>query len=150
MIEIVPFSAEHLTQVHQIELVSQPDPWSLSLFESCLLPRYINFVAIENNQVLGFVIADWVAGEACLMNICVAPEHRNLGIAKQLHQHLLSQLLLLGTQKLWLEVRLSNLAALSLYALLGYQKIAVRKNYYSQTATLPAEDAVIMQVELAN
>ncbi|WP_440903959.1 ribosomal protein S18-alanine N-acetyltransferase [Catenovulum sp. SX2] len=150
MIEIVSLSAEHLTQVHQIELLSQPDPWSLSLFESCLSPRYLNFVAIENNKVLGFLIADWIAGEACLMNICVDPQQRKNGIGQALHQHFVGQLLMRGTDKLCLEVRQSNLAALALYQKLGYQQIALRKNYYAATATVPAEDAIIMQAELAN
>ncbi|WP_016956794.1 ribosomal protein S18-alanine N-acetyltransferase [Catenovulum agarivorans] len=150
MIEIVSLAAEHLAQVHQIEVVSQPDPWSLSLFESCLSARYINFVAIENNQVLGFLIADWIAGEACLMNICVAPEQRKNGIAKALHHYFVGQLLIRGTDKLWLEVRQSNSAALALYTQLGYRQIAVRKSYYAATAQLPAEDAIIMQVELTS
>lgn len=147
MIEIVSLSSEHIQQVHTIELASQPDPWSLSLLQSCLSPRYINFVAVENAQVLGFLIADWIAGEACLMNICTAPQYRAKGIAQVLHQYFVSELHLRNTEKLWLEVRASNFAAQSLYKKLGYKRIAVRKNYYAATATSAAEDAIIMQIE---
>lgn len=45
-----------------------------------------------------------------------------------------------GCTDIFLEVRVSNQAALQFYRKLGYEVLSVRKNYYSN----PVEDAFIM------
>ena len=49
----------------------------------------------------------------------------------------------LGAERMMLEVRVSNAAAIALYKKQGYEKIAVRKGYYGN-----GEDADIMQKKL--
>ena len=49
-------------------------------------------------------------------------------------------------RSVFLEVRLSNAAAIALYEKLGYEKTAIRKGYYSQ----PVEDAYIMNCTKEN
>ncbi|EWH08175.1 (SSU ribosomal protein S18P)-alanine acetyltransferase [Catenovulum agarivorans DS-2] len=149
MIDIVCLQAHHLPQILEIEQQSQPDPWSQALFMSSLSPRYNNLVALEAGEVLGFLVSDWVCNEACLMNICVAPQHRKMGVAQALHQSLIARLLLKHTDKIWLEVRASNTQAQALYKKIGYQNIAQRKNYYAATASAPQEDAIIMELNLS-
>ena len=51
-----------------------------------------------------------------------------------------------GCRSVFLEVRLSNGAAIALYEKLGYEKTAIRKGYYSQ----PVEDAYIMNCTKEN
>lgn len=46
---------------------------------------------------------------------------------------------------IFLEVRMSNIAAIGLYTSLGYEKIAVRKRFYSN----PVEDAIIMKKKVS-
>ena len=54
-----------------------------------------------------------------------------------------SKLVSLGVNKVFLEVRSSNISAIALYEKKGYTKISVRKKYYAD-----GEDALVMVKEL--
>ena len=47
-----------------------------------------------------------------------------------------------GAESIFLEVRQSNVPALSLYKKLGFEELGIRKNFYEH----PVEDAIIMKV----
>ena len=98
-------------------------------------------VDISDGEVTGYC-GIWTSYDtADLCNMAVTVKHRRKGIAEQL----LQEALLLAEQKkverILLEVRESNEAALALYQKNGFQKIGVRKGYYSN----PKEDAVLME-----
>ena len=66
------------------------------------------------------------------------PDYRRKGIGKKLAELMLTSCS--GVRTVCLEVRASNIAAITLYQALGFEAISVRKHYYD----LPREDAVIM------
>lgn len=70
-----------------------------------------------------------------LIAIAVIPEYRKQHIACMLLETMLKN----TTKDIFLEVRASNNAAIKLYEKFEFEKIYVRKNYYSQ----PYEDAII-------
>jgi len=81
------------------------------------------------------------AGDECeLLSIAVEPAERGKGLAKTLMEYCCNELAKLGVHKFFLEVRESNIAAISLYKKLGYKKISERKKYYAN-----GEAAIIMQ-----
>ena len=47
-------------------------------------------------------------------------------------------------ESLYLEVRTSNVPAIGLYKKLGFEKVGLRKAYYSS----PIEDAIVMQLKI--
>ncbi|MEP6964392.1 MAG: ribosomal-protein-alanine N-acetyltransferase, partial [Polaromonas sp.] len=52
-------------------------------------------------------------------------------------------------QWLWLEVRLSNLRAKSVYESHGFRQVGTRRHYYPATASHPrGEDAIVMSLAL--
>ena len=59
-----------------------------------------------------------------------------------LTRKLIKELFTLGMQEIFLEVRISNIPAISLYRRLGFTVKGVRKSYYSE----PTEDAYIMSL----
>jgi len=81
------------------------------------------------------------AGDECeLLSIAVEPAERGKGLAKMLMEYCCNELAKQGAQKFFLEVRESNIPAISLYKKLGYKKISERKKYY-----MNGEAAIIMQ-----
>ena len=81
---------------------------------------------------------------ADLLDIAVLPEHRNKGVASALMEFTEGECRMRGVGEIFLEVRESNAPAISLYKKHGYEKISVRKKYYSD----PSEDAVIMRKKI--
>ena len=49
-----------------------------------------------------------------------------------------------GVRKIFLEVRISNTAAIRLYETCGFEQVGERKKYYSD----PVEDALVMKWEM--
>jgi len=74
------------------------------------------------------------------MTIAVKPEHRRIGIAKELISRLESWAKARGAIAMMLEVDVTNESAISLYKNLGYETLNVRKNYYGY-----GRDAQIMR-----
>ena len=81
-----------------------------------------------------------VGADAELLKVTVKLERRRNGIAEALLQELCFQFAERGMAQVFLEVRSQNYPALQLYAKLGWQETARRKNYYKE----PVDDAVIL------
>ena len=71
------------------------------------------------------------------------PDFRRRGIAEALVNELVARLKSRESRSLTLEVRASNLSAITLYEKLGFSQIGRRKNYYRN----PREDALILRKE---
>jgi len=85
-----------------------------------------------------------VVDEVHIMNIAIRADMRRKGMAKLLLSELIRLAKSRDMSKIWLEVRPSNKAALSLYKKMGFKKVAIRKKYYSDTN----EDAIVMALDL--
>jgi len=95
-------------------------------------------------ELVGFSVFYRVDTEAELWNIAVAPACRRQGIARALLREACRRLSDAGAQKLFLEVRASNLPAVELYRSLDFAPLARRKNYYQN----PSEDALVLVCKL--
>jgi len=100
--------------------------------------------ADEPGRLAGYALFSIVAGEAELLRIAVDPECRRKGIGRRLFSRMLEKLRAEKAEKLFLEVRSKNEAAIGLYRSFGMTGAGCRKNYYSD----PAEDALIMTREI--
>lgn len=98
-------------------------------------------VAIEKNEVVGFLAFEQVLDEGSVVEIAVHPDHRRKGIARELIRSAISDNSL---KEIFLEARESNIPAIRLYESLGFERIGVRKDYYNA----PKEDAVMMKKRL--
>ena len=80
------------------------------------------------------------------MNICIAPAWQGQGLGRRLLEHWLEECRQRRLAMAWLEVRVSNQAALRLYRTSGFAKTGRRKDYYR--AGEGREDAIVMQKPL--
>jgi len=78
----------------------------------------------------------------------VDPDYQGQGLGRKLLQHVKAALLEKGIASIFLEVRESNVIALSLYESEGFHEIDVRKNYYPTVNG--RENAIIMACTLMN
>ena len=141
---IVPMTGDHVPQIAALEQVCFSDPWNDASVRSELTnPLSLWLVALEGETVAGYVGSQSVLGEADIMNVAVAPEHRRKGIASALLNALQEALAAREVHSLTLEVRDSNGPAIALYESLGYIQVGLRPNYYPK----PKEDARILRKE---
>lgn len=83
------------------------------------------------DAVAGFVLARAAAGEGEILSIGVAPRFARQGVGWRLMRAALQELYARDARSIFLEVDETNLAALSLYRKLGFEKVAVRPSYYT-------------------
>ena len=98
----------------------------------------------RSGAIVGFVVASLVAGEAELESIAVATVSQGRGLGGQLVRHLVAALGEVGTTRINLEVRASNIPASRLYTRHGFSETGRRVGYYAD----PVEDAVLMRLDL--
>ena len=112
-------------------------PWSVEgLKEMFHTEGYCSFLAKEE-EVIGYVGMKMVLDEA---DVAVLPSHRKKGIARKLLKQLLEEAKKQNLHRIYLEVRASNIAAVTLYEHAGFKEVGQRKNYYDN----PREDAILM------
>ena len=139
-IEII-VSPDWVDQLAEIETESFAHPLERKQIETLLADQNTHFLAARNGEILmGSVWLQTVLDEGYIGNVAVRPTYRRKGIADALLEHLD----LLAQEKqlsfLTLEVRASNLPAVSLYEKHGYTRVGVRPAYYHD----PREDAILM------
>jgi ribosomal-protein-alanine N-acetyltransferase len=144
MIKIREMTAADVPQVAALEKECFQDPWSEKSIAEELDHEYsLWLVAVENDQVLGYVGSQTAMWETDMMNIAVAPSRRREGLGNILVTELIRELRNWGSNSLALEVRVSNEPARALYESLGFHQVGLRKNYYRN----PKEDALILRKE---
>ena len=103
------------------------------------MPCYRHFfVCLIHNVIPAHLVR--VQDFADIESVFVNPNYRGKGIAKSLLTVLEKELKEVGIQNVLLEVRSSNLPALSLYKGFGFEEISVRKKYYPD-----GEDALVLK-----
>ena len=146
MIIFRPMLVDDLSAVIAIEQQGYDFPWSINLFEQNIKSTKYCVVAEINNQIVGYAILSYVVGEAELLNICIDPTQQGKGYAKALLEHLIEHAVEKDNHEMYLEVRVSNTAAIHIYEQAGFNEIGLRKNYYPTKAG--KEDAMLMALPL--
>ncbi|MBY6205916.1 ribosomal protein S18-alanine N-acetyltransferase [Halomonas denitrificans] len=141
-IAIRPMRRDDVRTVHEIEEASYPYPWTRGVFSDCMRVGYCCRVAEVDRGIGGYMILSAAAGEAHLLNLCVAPSLRGTGLARSLLDTALVEARLLKAHRLFLEVRPSNRRAIELYRRNDFRVIGKRPGYYP--ADDGREDALVM------
>lgn len=135
---------EDAKEIFAIEMECFSVPWSLDSIEAELVneDKKLYYVIEDTNGVVGYAGAWLVYDEGQITNIAIRPSARRQGFGAKLTSALIEECFKRGMHEIFLEVRISNLSALSLYRQLGFTVKGMRKNYYSE----PKEDAYIMSL----
>jgi [ribosomal protein S18]-alanine N-acetyltransferase len=139
--------ADQLNAVLAVELRAYAHPWSRGNFVDALASGHQAQLLMADDVLLGYFIAMKGVDEVHLLNITIAPEHQGQGWAWVCLDALALWARGQAAQWLWLEVRVSNLRAMKVYAAHGYKRVGLRKNYYP-AAGGQREDAIVMSLKL--
>ena len=107
------------------------------------MPHSFPFVAEYCGLIAGYLCLMSLFEEAQILNIAVDPDQRSRGIARLLVDR---AILVAGKEDakyLSLEVRSSNIAAISLYEHFGFIRTGIRRKYYEGV-----DDALLMEKAL--
>lgn len=138
---------EHdLETVLRIERGAYQFPWSENIFRDCVNSDYQCTLVLMYNKIVGYFIISKVLDEAHLLNICIEKTWQHQGLGRAVLENLFSDLSEQKIVRLFLEVRPSNLSALSLYHQVGFEIIDIRKAYYPADAG--REDAIAMLLNI--
>lgn len=146
VLDLRPMLVSDLEPLVRIERAAYPYPWTLLNFRDCLDSGYSCWVAEVDGQLAGYWIMMLVLDEGHILNCCIAPRWQGRGHGRALMEHLVETARHHGTQSLYLEVRPSNTRAVQLYERLGFDGIALRRDYYP--ADQGREDALVMRMIL--
>lgn len=145
-IRIRPAKLYDVPALARIERDSFGSPWSAEEITKDVTAGGNVYVAVGEYgaEKAGYGEIRFVAGEAQIYNIAIAPEFRREGIGEALLRHMIAKAEDNGCELVTLEVRGGNEAAMALYTKLGFREVGRRKGYYAKGG----EDAVLMDLNL--
>ena len=121
------------------------DPWNRRMLaESFLSGHFFGSLLEEGGAVTAYGGVSVVADEAEIQLIATAEMYRRCGRGAKIMEDLIAIAKQQGAKRMFLEVRVSNSPALSLYLKFGFRGMYARARYYPD-----GEDAVVMVKELA-
>ena len=123
------------------------DAWSASQINSLLAQpfNHIIYATDELNQrLVGYCFYSHIFEDSEILRIGTCLDYQQQGIASQLLTAMAQMCQATGAERVLLEVREDNHAAIAFYQKHGFEQIAVRKNYYDNHDTTKTH-ALIMQ-----
>ena len=147
MVKIKDATENDILRILEIEQTANSPPWTQGALLSELYKEDSYFiVTVKDTAILGFAILSRTGEEGELLKIAVDLPARRKGVGNLLITHVLDYAAINEYESIFLEVRISNKAAICLYEKHGFKSIRTRKNYYEN----PVEDALIMAKPLKN
>ena len=134
---------EDLEEVHEIEIASFPDPWSVDSLWAFASDETVRTLVCarekETGELVGYYALQYVLDEAEIAIIAVKRKFRRQGLGRYLLDEIRAWAGDRGITKIHLEVRSENEAAVHLYRSYGFEEVGRRKNYYEA----PRDDALL-------
>lgn len=136
---------EDILRISEIEKECFPqEPWSFqSLASGFETEAFFGVLAEDGGEIAGYGGITAAADSADIDNIAVTEPYRNSGVGTQILNELCRAARDKGVKKVFLEVRVSNVPAMSLYLKSGFKGVYARTRYYSD-----GEDCLVMVKEL--
>lgn len=131
-----------ISQIAACEACCFPLPLSARAIADMLKnPLYLFLVAEDQGTFAGHAAILFTGETAEILSVAVLPAFREKGLATKLLEETEKQTFRNDAVEMLLEVRISNIPAIRLYEKYGFEKIALRKNFYSA----PPEDGITMR-----
>ena len=145
-IKIRQMEKSDVDEVVRLESLSYGEHhWSKESFYNELSNNLAHYYCAvdEENTLLGYAGCWHIFDEAHITTLSVHPDYRKKGVAQNLIFTIVDDCYKNKIKYITLEVRESNIAAISLYEKNGFKSIGTRKNYYQDNN----ENALIMFTE---
>lgn len=143
-----PMRIGALARVLAVEQAAYEFPWSEGNIADSIASGYQCITLMGGpDDVIGYFIAMHGADEVHLLNITVALPYQRQGWARVMLDAMMLWARGMHAQWLWLEVRLGNARAITVYEHFGFRRVGQRKSYYP-AAHGTREDAIVMSYKL--
>ena len=137
---------DDIPSVVEIERASYQFPWTPGVFRDCIRVGYFCLVLEFDQKIGGYCVMSAGAGDAHILNLCISHAIRGRGFGRSTLACLMRVARERNVDQMILEVRPTNVQALKLYQSMGFEQIAVRKDYYQ--AQEGREDAIVLAIML--
>lgn len=136
---------EDILRISELEKECFPkDAWNYRMLaDSFQSENFTGILCDDGGEIAGYGGVTCGYDTADIDNIAVAENYRGSGIGGAILEALVAAAAQRGMQRVFLEVRVSNSAALSLYLKHGFQGVYARTRYYTD-----GEDCLVMSREL--
>lgn len=145
-IKILPMQKNQVDEIIKIEEQAYGEHhWSRDSFYGELSNDLAYYYSAfdENGELIGYAGSWQILDEAHITTIAVKPELKRKKIGEALLNKILEDCYKNEIKYVTLEVRASNIPAISLYEKYGFKSLGMRKGYYQNNN----EDALIMWTE---
>jgi len=134
-----------LNEIFKIEVSSFKNPYPRQYLEFLMIitPDFF-LVAEENNEIIGYVVGIIRKNKTGhIVSIAVSPKHRRKKVGQKLLDAILTKFKKRKLIRVKLEVKTTNIPAISLYLKNGFQIVKRIKEYYPN-----GEDCYVMEKDL--
>ena len=137
-----PMEEGDVERVAALELSAFTTPWKATTFRNLLdRPGAVLLVLeVPPHRLAGYAVLWCIQEQGELANIAVIPELRDRRLGGYLLDRVIEAARAREVESLYLEVRVSNARARSMYAARDFQEIGVRRDYYDN----PREDGRVL------
>lgn len=141
---IIPAKLCDIDNIYKIENnVFHRSSWSYGMVRDEILNRRSNgqtWVLKLSNYIIGYCMVRFGSNEVDILNMAIDIKFQNNGYGKKLLHHILKEAPI--NSFIFLEVKRGNFPAIRLYSNIGFEKIHIRKKYYSD-----GSDAIVMRLQ---
>lgn len=143
--EIREWKYKDILRISQIEEECFPqEPWNFKMLASSFeTENFYGMLAEDGGEIAGYGGITVAADSADIANVAVTEPYRHSGVGTALLSALCGAAAERGAKKVFLEVRVSNAAAMAMYLKNGFKGAYARTRYYSD-----GEDCLVMVKEI--
>ena len=147
---IRPIESSHIADLIRIAEETNLNRWSANGYLDELKNPHSIMLRLESpdNLTIGFIVGRLVAAnddheavDAEIYNIGVEIAEQRRGLGQALLDAFVAECSSREVRAIWLEVRESNEAALSVYERNGFERVTVRRDFYAD----PRENGILMR-----
>ena len=134
-IKVENITEKLVTNLRHLDDSYFPCPWSKESWDRCIsnFDNYKLFIySDESSHIIGFSLFNISKLDklAHLLKIVINPKYRNKKVAYNVLSSNVLELSKIGLNKIFLEVEVTNSAAIGLYKKCGLKEIHIKKNFY--------------------
>lgn len=132
-------------EIFELEQACFTSPWTYNMLYTDICENKITeyVLCLMDGKPVGYGGMWIILDEAHITNVCAHPDFRRRGIASAVLKWLIHMAGQKGADRITLEVRVSNVAAMHLYESFGFHVCGKRNSYYSDNG----EDAYILWLD---
>jgi ribosomal-protein-alanine N-acetyltransferase len=141
-----PLGEGDVAYVAALEAQIHAAPWTPGNFRDAIAAGYCASVGEREGRIVAYGVLMLAPGEAQVLNLSVVPDARREGLGRALLRRFVDDARRLGAEQIFLEVRVSNVAAIALYESEGFAAVGRRESYYPALVEgALSEDALVMR-----